>query len=337
MSSKFFADDINDLSTAAAATRDDYIAKHFPGHLVSASSVKDALTMTGANFTVQKHPLICGPILLDGEQEHRMSHVPMQVGMVRMDTGEVIGTVGPNYGVVQTADAFQALEILTEREDLQIRNVQIVNGGARIRVTALLGVTEFLSITSQPNTICHFGIFEATHDGTAKTTATAYSVRLESLSGLTSRDMVNTYGLKHTSKVGERVERHSSQILKGLIGDAQAEAAMFSSMVNREMKLTEFENFAHMILGGPIHEDDSQTKKTRRENQMEELVGIYNEGNQGAGSTAWGAYNTIASWLEIKREKYRGTDKEGNKFDSNLSGDGQSKLRKSLKLLTQED
>lgn len=329
-----FLSHLNDdqIREAILERKDALVAKHFPGRVMNVFSVAEALDLAGANFTVEKFALTADIPMSEDLPLGKLIPVPMRVTTVRMDTLEAIGVVGPDYGVVQSLDAFTALDILAKRGDLAIRNVHLVNNGAKIRVIALLGTSEFPSLDGAPNTLCHFAVFEATHDGSACTTATVYTLRVECLNGMTSREVVQVHKLRHTSRVSSRIEGVTQKVLKGLIGDAQAEAAIFANLIRKPITRNQFEEFATTLLG-ELEEEPSPRAVTRRENTMEELMGYFGSGNQGAGETAWGAYNTITRWLEAKRERYEDSVKAAKKFDANLSGDGQKKIARALKLL----
>ena len=289
----------------------------------------------GANFTVEKHPLLIVNHV-DGVKnpDAAISECASHVATVRTDTMTQLGVVGKDYGVVQTATGMEALDILAKRGDVDIVSVENVNGGARVRVTALIGVTTFLSANGAPNTLGNFAVFEASHDGTACFTASVYTLRLECFNGMTSRQVVKVHKLRHTSKVSDRVEATTLSILSVLIGDVAAENEIFKRLTTRPMTTREFGEFTTELLGGEIAEDASDAKKTRRENTVKELTEYFLGGNQGAGPTAWGAYNSVTRWVEAKREGIEDAKKAAAKFTSNLEGDGQKKVARARKLLT---
>lgn len=333
----------DEIRAEVAKVGPQLIARAFPGSSVEAKDLDGALVEANAAFIVEKHPLLAVncPEGIDNPNAP-ITPVTSHVATVRTDSNATLGIVGKDYGIVQTRDAMGALDILAGRGDVEIRNVEQIGGGSRVRVTALLGTTEFPSMDGAPNTLGHFGVFEATHDGSAHTTASLFTLRVECFNGMTSKSIVKTHKLRHTSKVGERVDAMTQDILAELIGDVEAEKAFFLSLIDKRMSRSEFSGFATDLLGGeptndPEAEEYSQSKRTRFENQLNELCGYFEGGCQGAGETAWGAYNSVTRWVEAKREGIEDAVKAAKKFESNVNGDGQSKIQKAVRLLQKRD
>ncbi len=324
----------DEIRTKCSQVSDEVMARMFPGSTVHAANLAEALSEAGADFEVVKRPLLAVHGMVDDEGAP-ITAVATHVATTRTDTNQVLGIVGADtYGIVQTARAMESLDILARRGDVQIKKVELIGEGARVRVTALMGVTSFPSMDGSPNTLGHFAVFEATHDGSASTTASVFTLRMECFNGMTSKERVGTHKLRHTSKAGDRVEQLTQEILATLIGDVETERELFLSMVGKHMNRQGFQSFATELLGGLPDEDDSQTKRTRFANQLDELCGYFEGGNQGAGETAWGAYNSVTRWLESKREGIEDAAKAAQKFDSNVNGAGQRRLQRAVRLLT---
>jgi hypothetical protein len=312
------------------------IGRAFPGTHVKVESLAEALDSANANFEVAKRPVFSAHEVMKLRENPNAEISPSGTHRetYRTDTLDALGMVGVDYGVVQTQESMAAVDILAKRGDVDIVNVETIDGGARVRLTALLGVSSFNSVDGEPNTLCNFAVFEATHDGSACTTAALYTLRLECFNGMTSRKLVKAHKLRHTSKVAERVEQATTDILTMLVGDVEAERLVFESLAQKRMGRVEFEEFATELLGGELEQEASESKKTRRQNAIDELTEYFEGGNQGAGATAWGAYNSVTRWIEAKREGIEDARKAARKFDSNIQGAGQEKVARALKLLT---
>lgn len=329
------------------------VSRAFPGSSTcDARTLAEALAIAGANFTVEKRPLAAFPTdpesalvniakAVQSGDASKMSEaigtatpIATHVANIRTDTCAPVGIVGADYGVVQTSDAMASAAILADRGDVKLAVAQVVDGGARVRVSGLLDAYTFESLSGAPNTLANFVIWEATHDGSACTTAAIYTLRLECFNGMTSRDMIQSHRLRHTSCAANRVEAMTQGILQTLIGDAEAEREIFQRLVMVKMERVEFETFATTLLGGELTDDCTPSKRTRREKDMEELCNYFEGGNQGAGPTAWGAYNSVTRWVEAKREAMTDAAKNARKFESNLTGEGQRKVSRALRLLS---
>ena len=315
---------------------DALIQRAFPGFRVKASNLAEALRQTNADFHVAKMQtlFVCDEKRGLDNPDAEIKTVSNFVTTVRTDTMQQLGVVGSEYGVVQTAHAMQAVDILAKRGDVKIVNVETVDNGARVRVTVLLGTTTLQSAEGAPNTLCHFGVFEATHDGSACTTAALYTLRVQCFNGMTSRTLTKVHKLRHTSLAADRVDAMTEDILTELIGDIETEKIAFQRMIDTPMSSDQFSGFATELLGGELDPNAGEAKKTRRANAVAELTEYFEGGNQGAGPTAWGAYNSVTRWIEAKREGIADAKKAAGKFASQLNGANQSKISKALKLLT---
>lgn len=266
-----------------------------------------------------------------------ISGVPDKVATVRLDTGRPLNVVGNGYGVVQTMPALASLDALCQRGDAELLSVEQRSGGGDIRVTALVGVTEFTQADGAPNTLAHLVMFEVNHTGERVNSFMLETIRVECFNGMTSRTVAKKHTLRHTSRVGERVEDFGREILAAIIGDVEAEREMFLAFSQRRMTPAAFTSFATEWLGGDPREleEEKQTpaKLTRFDNAMKELEGLFADGNQGAGATAYGAYNSVTRFLEGKKERLDDWKKAARKFQSNLDGEGQRKRQRAVRLL----
>jgi hypothetical protein len=337
----------DEIRSKCAEVADKIVDRVFPGKTVHADSLAEALAEAKAAFTVEKHPVLLvhstagaesdtpATTAMKSDPEVRCGEFPRHVATVRTDTMAPLGMVGKDYSVVQTADAMKAVAILAERGDVEIRNVELIDGGGRVRVTALLGTTEFPSLSGEPNTLGHFGVFEATHNMSAAASSSVYTLRLECFNGMTSKSLVKTHKLRHTSRAGERVDAFAQETLRDLLGDVEAEKAFFLSLVNRPMSLGDFEDFVtDLLVDGKVPDAEKEkSRRTRFENNKRELIEYFVGGNQGAGPTAWGGYNSVTRWIEGKREGIEDAAKAAAKFDSNSNGEENKKIQKAVELL----
>ncbi len=318
------------------------IRRAFPGTWVKADGLEDALTQAKCLFRVEKHPIMSAnhvatedcPNGLVSDETGIDDSMREFVVTKRTDTMKGLSVVGTDYGVVQTMHGAEALDILSKRGELDIVNIESINGGARIRITALLGVGSFPQFDGVSNTLANFAVFEICHDGRHSNLYSLYTLRLECFNGMTSRKHVSSHKLKHTSRAAERVDAITADILETLLGEVEAERVMFETLAAREMSVESFREFTTELLGGELDEEATESKKTRRDNDMEELEAYFVGGNQGAGPTAYGAYNSVTRWVEAKKEAMADAAKFAKKFESNTNGANQGKVSKALAILT---
>lgn len=326
----------DEIRSGIASQKDAIIQRHFPGTSVQGDAVRnlnEALQAAGADFTVGKRPIFTDlQVAADGGTVAR--EIVTHKATFNERTGDTLGVVGANYGVVQFSEAFAAIDILAARGDLQIKAVEKIDHGSRVRVTALLGETVLPSVNGAANTLGHFAVFEASHDMACSVTASVYTLRLECFNGMTSREVVQTHKVRHTSKASDRMAEYTRTLLGELIGDAEAEVELFTRLTQKRLTARDFADFATEWLGGDLEEEASNRKTSRRERDIEELLGYWAAGNEGAGQTAWGAYQSVTRYIEAKRERMEDSTKAAKRFGSNVSGAGQKKVAKALRLLT---
>ena len=311
------------------------IKRVFPGTEVEAETLAQALEQSGADFQVglRASGFAASEQGFDDPDSEIIEGLKKFAASVRLDTMTQIGAVGSTFGVVQTDDAMQAAAILIERGEAKPVSVEIVDGGAKVRLAVLLGVSKFDSIDGAPNTLGHFALFEATHDGSRSTSCCVFTLRIECLNGITSREICGVHKLSHRSKAADRAGDFAQEILSELIGDIEAETAIFTDLARRRMTREAFETFSHEWLGGDLADDASLRTKNRRDREREELLAYWEGGNQGAGETLWGAYQSATRFLEAQRERLEDATRAAKKFESNLEGDGQRKVSRALNLL----
>lgn len=204
--------------------REALMQRCIPGSLIqgeAAESVAAALDFAGANFQVEKRvnlntsvPMVDGKIPADMPETDWTAQVDMgTVHTARIDTGARLGNVGPDYGVIQYSQAFEVIDILNGRGDAEIVGVHSIDGGARVRITALLGVSTFESLGGAPNTLAHLAVFEASHTGETAITAELLTIRVECFNGMTSKATVAKRKIRHTRLAADRMEAFSTELL----------------------------------------------------------------------------------------------------------------------------
>tara|TARA_Y100000593_G_scaffold14105_1_gene26563 strand:+ start:8421 stop:9416 length:996 start_codon:yes stop_codon:yes gene_type:complete len=96
---------------------------------------REAFSRAGALFKVEKTPLYYA-----GAADDKLETVPNRVGIRRTDNLELLGTVGPNYEIIQTEILCQMAEML--RDDIIMDTVVVLKGGAKVAFTGKIQGTE---------------------------------------------------------------------------------------------------------------------------------------------------------------------------------------------------
>ena len=110
-------------------------AWHGLGEVIEgALPAREAFSRADALFEVEKTPLY-----VKGEADD-FQQVPQRVGIVRTDTREVLGTVGPKYEIIQNEILCQMAEML--RDDIIMDTVVVLKGGAKVAFTGKIVGTD---------------------------------------------------------------------------------------------------------------------------------------------------------------------------------------------------
>ena len=305
------------------ATLDRMAGNYFPGTQIAEHflSVTETLDIAKANFEVQKFPLMA---VMPGEMDDEPQAVPVpgKVAMVRTDTGHALGVAGENYGVVQNLEAFAAASVLAEDRVFDIRSVQVVNGGSRVRISGLIGASTIDQLGRGPDVLAHFGVFEAAHDGIHSVTGSLETIRLVCLNGMTARTKATSFKVRHTSRSQDRV-RLAQESLLSIEQAARAEVDIFAELAQQRMSLKEFRSFAEKLLDdvrGEIDEEASASKKTRRESAINELDEFFRHGDGNQGVSRYDAYNAITEWVTARKDAAKDAIEFAKRFESATCG-----------------
>lgn len=298
--------------------------------VTGAESVEDALAKAGADFLVEKHPIMAvyGP---DGAVE-----VPDCYATLRSDTHAPLSsrTVGSTYEVVQTADAFAAANVLIANGDFSPTTVNV--NGAKIRLSGIIGGSVIQRMdTDAPDHIAHLASFSTAHDGTGGIEASLFSLRLECLNGMTSRQHVQSVKIRHTRTASDRIAQATSTIL-GLREAAVQETIMFQQLARTRMSRSDFGDFASELLGAVRQEADTDRKRAKRAADLDLLCDLFTNGQGNTGQTMWDGYNSVTEFLDHKlaRGGVSDTQRRLTAFESNDHGHGNKVKGRALTLLT---
>jgi phage/plasmid-like protein (TIGR03299 family) len=144
----------------------------------------------GVDFTVGKRPLY-----VEGVGE-----VGTHVATVREDTGDVLGIVGKDYGVMQTGVMLDFLDNLVQDAGMRYESAGALHGGKAVWILASMG-DEW---TIGEDRHVPYILATTTHDGSGSVTVTPTTVRVvcqNTLSAAMFRRDNDRISIRHTSGV----------------------------------------------------------------------------------------------------------------------------------------
>jgi len=311
------------------STKGRAVLARFPGKATTADSVEGALIEAGANFTVGKFPMMA---VLDADTAVHAKNV---VGICRTDSGEVLGTATPSYSCVQLADVFAPAEVLAQRGQMSLEKIQVVDGGSRVRLSGLVGMTAIprpLGALDAPDVLAHFATFTADFSGKARNTAALMTMRLICLNGATTLDRAGVVSIKHVGQATEKT-RQAYAALLNITEAAQAEAAMFQGFAQRPMNAVEFVAFAADVLNTVRGEIEDGAKQARREAEIAELAQLFVGGAGNTGSSLWDGYNAVTEWVDHQKARAGKVRDAAKHFESANYGTGERVKRAARAML----
>ncbi len=311
--------------------RDEMIGHHFPAGNIRAGSVDEALRAAGADFEVAKVDL--QPVI-PGRPDMKLCQ--KSVGLYRTDTWKELGGCTKSYGVIQNHEAFAGAAALVKAGDAQISNVEVIDGGAKVRLACYMGASSLQRIGStRPDTLAHFAMFEAAHgNGSAK--GWLYTVNLACFNGMTSQSLAATYNVRHTSNGRDRVLEAQAKLLK-IQEAAIEEVAIYADLAQRRMTLESFVEFAAELLDTTKEEvtDESDAKLiARRQKEIEELADYFQNSPGCVGQSAFDAYNAVTYKTTPRRDRFAKAETFASRFYGQQDGHAAGTKSKALRILT---
>lgn len=282
------------------------------------SKLPEALAAAGADFTVAKCPIM-GVVSVDHAIE-----VPRKAAIYRTDNHAALGVAGENYGLVQNVQAFESAGVLAERGEFDIRSIQVIDGGARVRLFGSIGASAIQIPGYSADVLLHYATFEAAHDGIHASLGALETVRVTCLNGNTARSRTNSFRVRHTSRAADRMKEAQATLLT-LTKAAEAEVEEFQWMAERPMSLAEYRTFARKLLDevlGDIENDleVGSVKKSNRLTDLRELEELFLHGQGNHGVSRYDGYNSVTEWVSARREATRGSLEFAKRYESATTG-----------------
>lgn len=322
-------------------------------------SVEDALKEAGADFSVEKQPLIRVPQSVVeairngyGLTDLTLSTdniVTSHMATIRTDSDTTLGIVGKEYGVVQNQKAFEFINMLSEvsGHNVDIINVGSLGIGERMFVTAQLGEDMFLS---KDDAIKNYVVFTNSHDGSGAVMAffTPTRVVCQNTLNYAIRHCPNKVVFKHTKYVEHRIDWEKQENRRKAL-EVFSKGVNFSEKFIANMtalKEEMIDNNFRKDFAARLYLDDAKFKlymqaernldavdeiSTRAKNVIGALNDAIESGvgqEQYRGSKLW-LLNGVTTFLHNNRT-YKSAEDE---FKSLMEGDGAKKVQKAYDFL----
>jgi hypothetical protein len=166
--------------------------------------------------------------------------------------------------------------------------------------------------------------------------AALYTVNLSCLNGMTALEMAARQTVRHTARADKRMEQ-ATALLLGIQHAAVIETELYQKLAARKMGKKAFATFAEELLNevrGQLGDEARDHVKARREAEVQELLGYFNEPEMGAhGATAFDGYQAITRWLSPRQERYEDATAHARALASNREGHASNVRNRAQRLL----
>lgn len=277
-------------------------------------TVEQALPASGLDWTVEKVPLMAylppnvskdptppkdGVISPKG-----MTTVRSRFGAQRMDTGEILGTVGETWQPVQNLEGFAILnDVIAQASaldagyNLWIKSAGTFDNGRKVWVLA--HIDQELQIAGEDYR--NYLLFMNGHDGRTSVTAASMTERFFCSNqlnyGPASKWIVR---VRHTTKAAQRIQE--AHTILGMRNQRAEELAKQGEwLVNKKFNEKAFQDFLAELM--PIPEPDTPAA-TMVADRRAAVTRIYQDAPnlESIRGTRWGALQSVVEYADHGRE-----------------------------------
>lgn len=275
-------------------------------------------------------------VLLPTYAEHSGRRIQLEMqAHVRVDTGEVLGTVGPDYRPVKNLELAQFADaLLGEDRAMVLETAGSLLGGRRVFACLRIPGGTF---EAAPGDVVHqYMLVSNGHGGFAALLGGTTSVRVvcKNTHTMAERDLGRSFRIFHTSSLEKRLAQ-----ARLMLGTAQAEVRRFEeqarALVAMQLSDRDTEAFLHAafveIWGDPNDTSLAPDMRDRMLVKSQEMYEVWmnllaNERNSmpGIRGTLWAAYNAVSEWIDHDR----GNLKDDARVHNNVFGASAANKRK---------
>lgn len=291
------------------------------------ATAAEALDLAGLNWQVEKCPMFLEDgrkVVLQDSVSRTSDGTPGCV--IRTDTNEMLGVVGPAYTVYQNASMGQLFDPLIQDGTLTIETAGSLFGGRRVWMLGKFGDNTMIS---RGDEVAKYLLLAHGHDGRFAVRFGFTPIRVVCRNTLSAsiRDegsklmrCLHTINLEQNLVVLRNAMQHAEQVF-----DLTAE--QYRQLASRGVNRTDLKEYARLV----INADEDETKRTN--SQREKIAAIVTNtmhGKGNSGSNWWHAYNGVTEYICWQS----GRDNE-NRLSEAWWGTGQTMSQRALELAVQ--
>jgi phage/plasmid-like protein (TIGR03299 family) len=256
---------------------------------------------------VRKMPLVtidyANKIMKENIEQHQDNRIESNTdayAIIRDDTDDVLGVVGPHYTPLPNKDAFSFFQDWLDTQEVQLHTAGTLFNGKKTWILAKLNNNNNIQDVVPNDPIERYILLSNSHDGSS-------AVRL----GFSNIRVVcyNTLTLAHNASDSKLIRTiHSRQMKKNLediknimqlsTQEFLADMAQYKYLASRDINKEDLEKYVKILLEIENKEDDKVS--TRTKNIMKSIMNLMDAQEQavkGISGTWWAAYQAYNNYL----------------------------------------
>lgn len=287
-------------------------------------------------------------------------------GIVRQDTGRMLGSVGSRYAPIQNSEAFDFLDGVLERFGARYETAGAIYGGAKVWMLAHLPKQRF-SVGGGSDSVEPYVLFTNCHDGSGAAMCFPTSVRVVCANTFRTAGHGRSKGIsiRHTGSVKAKIQ--SAQSALGLAVESfdafkESVGVMNRVHVNVEHYASDVLDIvldvtaADALMGADVLaaavakteatyelERKSFARKIERRGEiLEDILARHESETCGVGGmrgTLWAAFNAVTEHADHNDLSKQSRDRElrlSRRFESVISGDADEMKQAAYRVATAE-
>lgn len=272
-----------------------------------------AMALAGLNWEVSAQPLYyvpASPLHVPGSPIAipATRSVPDARGIVRMDTGAYLATVGSGYTPIQNREAFDVLAPLVENHGCTIEVMASLDSGRR--TFALLKMPDATITPAAGDDVRGYVLVTNAHDGSSAVRAQLTPIRVVCQNTLTlSQNTKHTTAavVRHTKSAPDRLKQ-AAEIVERMQQALAKTGDTYAELAQRAMNAKELAAYIETVIPAPKDANGTipEIVKQRREAIADLIFNGHHtpdtitDARYGI-STAWRAYNAVTEYFDHTR------------------------------------
>lgn len=294
---------------------------------VERRDIAAALKRAGLDWVVEAIELKYAPPASAFGENPTFRKVPDARGIIRLDTGAYLGTVGTQYTEIQNHEAAETVDALVRQHGCTVEVAASLDGGKRAFM--LLRMPDSTVHVADGDDVRGYLLVHWCHDGTGSVKIILTPIRVvcqNTLNAALGTGFASVATVRHTKSAPDALKtaaRVAEQMHKAMIATGET----YRELAARRMTTKEIAAYIETVIPNPNkNEPLSDTLKARRI-EIARLVFDGHHVEDGVSSlaagqaTAWRAYNSVTEYFDhIRAREAKSAAAKQTAYDSALFG-----------------